>query len=386
MSAITPCLEVTDTILEVGGKTLSVCMQCGTCTGVCPWNLVKTFSPRSLIRMASLGLEGYEGDALWNCVTCNTCVLRCPRKVDIIDVMRATRSVMVEMGSFPTSYRGPLGSLGTDGNPWGEERSKRTKWQEGMDIPAFGESTEWLYFTCCSQAYDPHNRKVARALIGLLRQAGVSFGTLGEKESCCGDLANKAGGLNVFGRLVQSNTALFLENNVKKMIVASPHCLSSFTKDYEELSRSVDAVHHAVILSRLLDEGRIKPKREVKRKVTYHDPCYLGRHNGIYDPPRQVLGAIPGLELLEMPRNRKDALCCGGGGGGMWSEVPADERFAVLRIREAMDTGADVIATACPYCTFMFEDAIKVLDAEDKIQVLDIAELLAESASEDEKR
>lgn len=381
MNAVAPCLEIVDAILAVGGETMSVCMQCGTCSGVCPWNLVKEFSPRDLIRRVSLGMEGAEGDVLWNCVTCNTCNLRCPRGVDIIDVMRATRAMMIEMGSFPTSYRGPLGSLRTDGNPWMGDSSERSKWQEGLSVPDYTDETDWLYFTCCTQSYDPHNTRVAKALVGLFKKAGLSFGSLKNAEKCCGDVARKVGS-DVFDALESSNTTLFKDKNVTQIAVASPHCLNSFTKDYKDLAGVTQVTHHTVLLAKLMEKGQLHPTNEVKRKVTYHDPCYLGRHNGIYDEPRFVLSSIPGLELVEMPRHRETSLCCGGGGGGMWSEVPIAERFAVLRVKEAQKTGADVIATACPYCTNMFEDAIKVIGLEDELAVMDVAELLADSIGE----
>ena len=382
--SVTPCLEVVDAILSVGGDSLQVCMQCGTCTAVCPWTLVKGFSPRSVLRLLSLGLEGVEEGPLWDCVTCNTCVSRCPRGVDMIDVVRSARAVMVEMGSVPPSFKGPLGCLRSDGNPWSGDRAERADWQEGLGVADYSAAeTEWLFFTCCTQAYDPRNKKVARALVELFDRAGVSFGSLKNDESCCGDIPSKAGDAEVFARLAASNTTLLADRDVKKMIVGSPHCLNAFTKDYEELPGGMEVVHHTVLLSRLIEEGRLAPKGEVATRVTYHDPCYLGRHNGIYEEPRAVLAAVPGLDLVEMPRSREEALCCGGGGGGIWSEVPISERFAVLRIKEAQAVGAEVIATACPYCTVMFEDAIRALDAEDEICVRDVAELLAESVREE---
>ncbi|MCP4654292.1 MAG: (Fe-S)-binding protein, partial [bacterium] len=361
-----------------------VCMQCGTCTSVCPWNTVKSFSPRALLKYLSLGLDGVEDELLWNCVTCNTCVQRCPRGVDLVDVMKASRAVMVEMGSLPPSFSGPLGSLRSDGNPWLEHRRERVSWQDGLGIPEFCAETEWLLFTCCTQAYDARNRKVAKALVELLSRAGLSFGSLKEKESCCGDQGSKMGGAEVYDQLAEQNAALFKEHGVSRMIVASPHCFNAFTREYGDLSESIEIVHHAPLLLRLVQEGRLVPAREVKKRVTYHDPCYLGRHNDIYDEPRALLAAIPGLDLLEMPRNREHALCCGGGGGGVWREVPIDERFAVSRIEEARETGAEYIVTACPYCTIMFEDAVKVLNLEEEFFVCDIAELLAESIREGE--
>jgi Fe-S oxidoreductase len=378
MTAVSPMLELTDLILEVGGSDLLTCMQCGTCTGVCPWPTVKRFSPREVIRLASLGLEGYEQEDLWNCVTCATCVLRCPRGVDIIDVMRAARAVMLESGTFPETYRGPLASLRTDANPWAGDSSERYAWAEDLDLPLFGADTEFLYFTCCSQAFDPRNRKVGRALVSVLRHAGVSFGVLGNEEACCGDQARKVGAEDLYADLRSTNMRLLGEREVRRVIVASPHCLDVFTKDYAT-ELPVAATHYTQLLAQLLADGKLAPSAPVDKRVTYHDPCYLGRHAGEYEAPRAVLRAIPGLELVEMPRNRDTSLCCGGGGGGLWMDVPKEQRFAVHRVREAKATGAQVIATACPYCTSMLEDAVKILDLEEEIAVEDVAEIVAHS-------
>lgn len=380
MPAVSPMLELTDLILEVGGHDLQLCMQCATCTGVCPWPPLKLFSARQLIRLASLGLEGYEQEDLWNCVTCATCVLRCPRGIDVIDVMRATRAVMLEAGTFPETFRAPLASLRGEGNPWSGARADRTAWSKELGLPAFGPDAEYLYFTCCSQAYDARNRKVGHALSGVLAKAGVRFGVLGEAESCCGDQARKVGAEDVFQSLRDQNVELFRAAKVRKVIVASPHCLQAFRKDYRE-AIELEPVHYTQLLARRLDEGALVFPGRVELKVTYHDPCYLGRHGGEYEAPRRVLRAIPGLELLEMPRSREASLCCGGGGGGLWMDRPFEQRFAVDRVKEAAETGASVIATACPYCTAMLEDAIKVLDLDEKLQVLDVAELAARALS-----
>ncbi|MBN1653149.1 MAG: (Fe-S)-binding protein [Deltaproteobacteria bacterium] len=381
MTAVIPMLELTDLILEIGGIDLLTCMQCGTCTGVCPWPTVKAFSPRRVIRLASLGLEGYEQEDLWRCVTCNSCVIRCPRGIDIIDVMRSTRSVMIEAGTYPQTYNAPLGNLRSEGNPWSGLRKDRASWSKDLALKPFDRDTEYLYFTCCTQAYDPRNRKVARALTWLLQKAGVDFGVLGEAESCCGDQARKVGAGDVYGQLREANLALFREHGVEKIIVASPHCMQAINLDYAgELP--LTAIHYAQLLSRLIEEGALTPRTKPDATVTYHDPCYLGRHAGEYEAPRKVLRAIPGIEMVEMPRNRENSLCCGGGGGGLWMDVPTEERFAVLRIREAQEAGANIIATACPYCTSMLEDAVKVLDLEDQIAIRDIAELVYESVVE----
>ena len=378
MPAVNPMLEIADVVGEYGGEALHACMQCGTCTGVCPWNLVNSYSPRQILRQVSLGLEGTE-EAVWNCVTCNTCVVRCPRGIELTEVLRAVRAFMVEQGTTPEGIRGPLSSMRSDGNPWGGKREERTEWAAGLEVPAFTPDHDYCLFTCCTIAYDPRNKKVGRALVELLQKSGLSFGVLGTEESCCGDQARKIGDDDVFQSLARSNTELFQERGVKRMLVASPHCLNAFAKDYRDIDGPVSGEHYTEVLDRLISAGELTPAHEVGRSVTFHDPCYLGRHNGIYDAPRRVLQSIPGLQLVEMPRCRENSLCCGGGGGGAWSEHPVEERFAVLRVREALDTGAEFIATACPYCTLMLEDAVNVLNAGDQIAVRDVAELLAQS-------
>ena len=241
---------------------------------------------------------------------------------------------------------------------------------------------EYLYFTCCTQAYDNRNQKSARALIKVLQAAGVDFGLLGEKENCCGDAIRKMGGEELFGRLAENNISAFEAKEVKKIITGSPHCYNTFVKEYPDLGGSYEVKHYTQFLHEKIMDKSLQLKKEVAKKVTYHDPCYLGRHNGIYEPPREVLRSIPGLELIEMERNRADSLCCGGGGGGIWNEVKADERFSVLRVQEAFDTGAEVIAAACPYCISMFEDALKTIGKEEEMKVMDISELVLESIEE----
>jgi len=379
MVAVTPFLEVTDAIKELGGQDLEKCMQCGTCTGVCPWNLVKYFSPRGMIRLAQFGLEGFESEDLWNCVTCNTCVINCPRGLEIIDIIRSMRMMMNETGSIPGSLKVPLGSVASRGNPWSGESEDRTKWAEGLGVKEFEPGVEYLYFTCCTQAYDPRNQKVGQALVKVLQSAEVDFGLLGVKENCCGDAIRKMGGEEVFGKLAETNLGLFDEKGVERIITASPHCLNTFTKEYSELGGSYEVWHYTQFMHDLIKKGKLKPTRQVEKKVTYHDPCYLGRHNNVYEEPREVLKAIPGLELIEMERNREESLCCGGGGGGLWNEVPAEERFSVLRVEEAAETGAEIIAAACPYCISMFEDALKTIGKEEEMRVMDISELVLES-------
>lgn len=370
-------LEIADVIMEIGGDTLNQCMQCGTCTAVCPWNLVKDYNPRQLIKLVSLGLEGYEQDSLWDCVSCGTCVDRCPRKIDMIDVIRSTRSILIEEGgSIPPLFRAPFGSLHNEGNPWTSPREDRHKWNENVGVPLFDENTEELFFACCTNAYDARNIKTLKVIASLLLKGGTSMGVIGTEESCCGDQVHRCGGLEIYTELEESNTELFTTKGVSKIITSSPHCLNTFTKLYEN---PFETRHYTQVLDELIKEGKLTPKNEVPLKVAYHDPCYLGRHNGIYEEPRNVLQSIPGLEYIELPRNRENSLCCGGGGGGIWSEVEVENRFGVLRLKEAKEAGAEVVATACPFCTIMLEDSLKALGLEEEIQILDVAELLHKS-------
>jgi Fe-S oxidoreductase len=379
MELSSPFPEVTAAIIAVAGDSLKVCMQCGTCTGACPWNLVTQFSPRHMIRLAQFGLEGLESRDLWNCVTCNACVLRCPRGVNNIDVIRSMRSLMAEMGLMPPSLKAPLGSLAGLGNPWGGAREARAQWASGLDVPAFSRDQEVLYFPCCTPAYEPRNQRAARATASLLQEAGVSFGILGEEENCCGDAVRKLGDEALFERLAGANIKVMHERGVGKILAGSPHCYNAFSKDYPELGGDFQVLHTTQFLNRLLDEGRLQPRRELRLRVTYHDSCYLGRHNNIYEEPRRILAAIPGLDLVEMPRNRENSLCCGGGGGGIWMEVPVRERFSILRVEEALNTGAQVLAAACPYCVVMFEDAVKAMGKTREIRVKEVSELLLDS-------
>jgi len=377
MSAIAPMLEITDAVMEVGGETLKICIQCGTCTAVCPWNLVDEFSPRELLRLVSFGIEGYEQDSLWNCVTCATCVDRCPRGVDMVDVIRSARSLLIEGGIVPPLFRAPFGSLRNEGNPWNSPRSQRADWTADLGMPEFSEETENLFYACCTHAYDARNKKVLKEMASLLLKGGVSMGVIGTEESCCGDQAHKCGGIEIFMSLESANSELFDSKGVEKIIASSPHCMNMFKKHYPG---DYQPRHYTQVFDELIEKEKITPQKEVPLKVAYHDPCYLGRHNGIYEEPRRVLKSIPGLEFVEFPRNRRFSLCCGGGGGGIWTEVEKEKRFSVLRIEEAREVGAQVIATACPFCMIMFEDALKALGIEeDEMKIMDVAELLYQS-------
>jgi Fe-S oxidoreductase len=305
--------------------------------------------------------------------------VNCPRGIELIDVMQAVRQFNVSGGRAPGLFEAPLASLKSEGNPWGGAREKRTEWSGHLNIPDFQPAHEHCLFTCCTTAYDPDNRAASQALPRLLDKAGVSFGTLGTVESCCGDPAHQIGAPDLFSQLAQQNSDLFLHAGVQKILTTSPHCLNAFKHHYADLKDAVESEHYSELLYRLVEKGRLQPARALAYTVTYHDPCYLGRHNHIFEAPRRLLQSVPGLTLIEMASNRENSLCCGGGGGGAWSNVPPQQRLGVLRIEEALRTGAEVIATACPYCIRMLSEAIRQLGVQDQLVVRDLAELLLQS-------
>ncbi len=376
--AQTPFIEVNQAIRDSGGHDLNACMQCGLCSALCPWREVEgQFLPRLMIRQGQLGLEGYESDeVLFGCTTCNKCVLNCPRGVDIIGVMRAMRSLITQAGGVPETLKAVLGSVHANGNPWSEPREKRDQWTQGLEVPRFGPDKEYLLFVCCTSCYDQRSQRIARSLVELLNRAQVSYGVLGPEQSCCGESVRKIGDEGLFQKLAGSNVELFNRLGVKKIIVNSPHCLKTFRDEYPELGGEYEVVHASQFLAGLAEQGRLPLRGGLQAKVAFHDPCYLGRHSGVYEQPRKALEAC-GARVVEMDRARELSLCCGGGGGGLWMETPAEKRFSLLRVREAAASGAQVLATACPYCISLLEDSRKTAGLDD-IKVLDLCELLAQ--------
>ena len=378
---LSPYKAVVDGIKDEGGGADKFCYECGKCDTVCPWNRVRRFPVRRIINQAKFGVVPFESEDLWLCTTCGHCVQRCPRGVKIIDVMRAMRRVLVPDGVVPTSIpnlRGFMTSIASVGNPWGQEPQDRANWAKDLEVKEFSEGTEVLYFSCCYTSYDPRLKKVAQATADLLTKAGVDFGILGAKEICCGESVRKAGNETLFRRLARENIKTFIENGVKKILVSSPHCYHAFKNEYSEFKVNFEVVHTAQYFPQLINEGRLKPTKEYKKQVTYHDPCYLGRHNGIYDEPREALKSIPGLELNEMSESRQNSLCCGMGGSRIWMETAKEERFSNLRLEQAREVGAEVLATSCPYCITQFEDSRLTQKDGESTQIKDITEILQE--------
>ena len=374
--------EIIDVIKESGGDAFKRCFQCGLCDVVCPWNRVRTFSMRKIVRQAAFGLTDIESEDIWLCTTCGRCPQQCPRDVKQIESGIALRRIATEYGVFPksvTPVRTIRGSLVGEGNTLSEERAKRGDWAKNHSVKTFTEGMEILYFPGCYPSYDPRLKKVAVATANILNLAGVDFGILGAKENCCGESIRKTGDEEVFKRLAKENIKTFIDNGVKRILVSSPHCYHTFKNEYPEFMVDFEVVHITQYLFELIREGRLEIKNEYGRKITYHDPCYLGRHNGIYDEPREVLKKVPGLVLNEMSDCRVDSLCCGGGGGRVWMETQKGERFSDLRIQQAMDVGAEVLVTACPYCITMFEDSRITMEADEKIGIKDITEIIQEA-------
>jgi Fe-S oxidoreductase len=381
VETVAPFKEVIEEVKAAGGETAKLCYQCGKCDVVCPWNRVRDFSIRKIIREASLGLTEIEGEDIWRCTTCGTCPSHCPRGVEQIELGVSLRRIAAEYDVFPASVRAARtagGSLLADGNPLSEDRDKRADWAKGLEVRPYEEGMELLYFVGCYFSYDPRMKKVAVATAKILNAAGVDFGILGVEENCCGESIRKAGAEEVFKTLARENIKTFVDKGVKKILVSSPHCYDTFKNEYPEFMVKFEVVHISEFLLELIEQGRLELNGDYAKRVTYHDPCYLGRHNGLYDEPRAVLKRAPGLELIEMPDSRKESLCCGGGGGRVWMDTPVGERFSNLRLKQAKEVEAEVLVTSCPYCITNFEESRLTLEYDEVLEVKDITEIVAE--------
>ena len=383
MDTVAPQPEIIAAIKANGGDAFKNCYQCGLCDTVCPWNKVRHFSMRKLVREATFGLTEIDNDDIWRCTTCGKCPQVCPRNVKQIESGVALRRLATEYDVFAGSAEsipGVAASLRADGNPFGEERSKRADWAKGLGVKRFTEGTEILYSPGCYLSYDPRGKKIAKATVQILQAAGVDFGILGTEESCCGESIRKTGDEALFKSLARQNIGSFIGNGVKKILVSSPHCYHSFKNEYPEFKVNFEVMHISEFVFQLIEEGRLTLSKPIPKTVTYHDPCYLGRHNNVFEQPREALKRIPGLQLKEMAESRKNSLCCGGGGGRIWMETPKGERFSDLRLGQAVDLGAEVLATCCPYCITNFEDSrLNRPDGGASIEVKDITEIIRDA-------
>ena len=365
---------------------LFACIQCGKCTGGCPMATKTSLNPRNLIYRMLIAGNGFdiEGrEELWDCTTCNTCASRCPKLVNPMEIVVALRSAFVEKGRVHPNVKTALESTFRHGNPLTMPREDRGVWADGLSIKSFEKGMDYLYYVGCTPSYDPRVQKVAQSLVRLMQQTSLSFGILGNEESCCGSEVRRLGEAGLFEMMVEETTEAYKGLGVGKMFTTSPHCFNVFKNDYVtilgEVEPKMQVQHYTQVLAGLLERGELKLTGTLEKTITYHDPCYLGKHNGVFDEPRMVLTSIPGVKLVEMDRSREKSLCCEGGGGRMWLEgTNPGTRLAQQRVQEALETGAEILATACPFCLLTLDEAVKHLNAQDKIQVMDIAELASQ--------
>jgi Fe-S oxidoreductase len=281
---------------------------------------------------------------------------------------------------FPEELTAAFRGLEKNSNPWGLGYDDRASWVEELDVPILseidGKDIEYLFFVGCIRSYDDRNKKVAVAMARILNHLGVKFAVLGIEEGCCGDPARRAGNEYLYQILAQSNIETFNRYHVKRILTTCPHCYNTLKFEYSQLGFKSEVIHHAEFLQKKIEEGQLKPEQYLNKRITYHDPCYLGRYNGIYEPPREVLKSLSTSGLKEMIRSRADSLCCGAGGGWMWMDEKIGKRINIQRLENALSTNPEWIATACPFCVTMFHDAIKDKNLEDDIKIWDIVELV----------
>jgi len=351
----------------------AACFQCGSCTATCPLAERGQLNIRQLIRLGAFG-NGSPG--LWSCTTCAQCNVGCPRGVDVVEVVRHLRARGWKRNEVPAGLRPLLWAEFQDGNPYRLPPSQRAGWMRGLSGSEMGTSdgASTVLYVGCTASYDPRAQRTARALARILAAAEVPFRLLGEKEVCCGETPRALGVNGLFRDLSSRNAETLRAAGATRVVTVSPHCFDALKAG---LGDQVEVVHYSQLLDELLSGGKLKLAGYRPGVLTYHDPCYLGRQHGVYDPPRRLLEAA-GAKLVEMPRSRRWALCCGGGGGNMWRESSAEGRLADQRVAEARDTGASVLATACPFCVTCFSGA--ETPGRGHLEIVDVAEIVARAA------
>ena len=388
---------------------MASCTECGRCQSQCPaWHTEKPLSPKLLImamRDHALTKVGSDApivalngpitpDVLWSCTTCGACVNECPVDIEHTDhIINMRRFQVLIESEFPTELGNTFKNLEKAGNPWGANRNDRNAWIAECDFPIqvlegeIPEDVEYLFWVGCAGAYEERAKKTTKAVAELLYRAGVSFAVLGKRETCTGDPARRAGNEFLYQILSRENIETLQETfgtrGVKKVVVTCPHCFTTIGRDYAQSGFELEMVHHTQLLNQLVREGKLKPVPSASAKsesITYHDPCYLGRHNEIYQPPRELLEAT-GAQFIEMPRNKDRSFCCGAGGGRMWMEEKLGSRINLNRVDEAIATGADQVAVACPFCRVMVSDGMTGRQSD--VEVLDVAQRLLKILSDE---
>ena len=386
---------------------LYACTECGRCQSACPaWNTGKPLSPKLLImnlrdhlfeegpRVLAARGDGAEAveptplvpnvvddEVVWACTTCGACVQECPVDIEHVDtIVDLRRNLVMAESRFPPEASALLRNLESASNPWGLPQATRAEWAEGRDVRVVAEgdrAPEYLYWVGCAGSFDDRAKAISRAVVDVLRRAEVSFAILGPRELCTGDPARRIGNEYLFQTLAEANVQTMHDAGVTKVIANCPHCFNTIRNEYPDYGGRFDVIHHSQLIATLVAEGRLRPGPGERATVAYHDPCYLGRHNGVYDDPRRALEAVPGVRTVEMPRHAERGLCCGAGGARMWMEERIGKRINQERMDEAAATGADTVGVACPYCLIMLDDGARARG--DETRVLDLAQVVAGS-------
>jgi Fe-S oxidoreductase len=371
------------------------CTECGRCTSVCPANTVgKSLSPRDMILdlrfMARVGdlqsticntASAASPESLWQCTTCGACMEACPVFIEQMPkIVDLRRFLVMEEADFPATMQDAITSLESRGHPFKGTQSTRIDWADGLNLRAAAEigNAEVLFWVGCGGALIERNQKVVRATAQLLEKAGVEFAILGREEKCTGDPARRIGNEFLFETLAKENVEKLNGYNVKKIVTSCPHCFNTFRNEYPQFGGRYEVYHHSEFLAKLVDEGKLAPRAQAEQKVAYHDPCYLGRHNGVFDAPRQLV-QVASRPVVEMERSRENGFCCGGGGGMSFVDEPKDKRVNQERARQVLETGAEILAVGCPFCLTMMEDGVNARKGDRDVKVMDVAEILWQS-------
>ena len=381
------------------------CIQCSRCQDACPaYETGKELSPSALEINKRYFLNSHldefingsipdaaitdillTDEAAWSCTTCGYCVEVCPvGNEPMLDILRARQDLVMMESKFPQEAMETFDKIENYGNPWGLSPQERELWMENKDVPLMREKkeAEVLYWAGCAGAYDNRGKEISQAVVDVLNEAKVDFASLGNEENCTGDSARRIGNEYLFQTMAEKNLEIFGKYKFKKIVTQCPHCFTTLKNDYSELGANLEVVHHSQFIGELVSEGKISPKAWLDEDVTYHDACYLGRHNDEYDAPRDVIQSImKNGSLVEMEKSREESFCCGAGGGNMWYEIKTGERINHNRFKQAADTGATTVATSCNFCNIMMEDGMKVTGNDEKMKVMDIAELVSKSLS-----
>lgn len=385
---------------------LDACTACGRCQEACPaYNSGKPLSPKNLIldlrndmhtgglrppSGAGQGLEDrrhmvgevIRDETLWACTTCGACVQECPVMIEHIDtIVDMRRHLVMDAARMPETVEQALRSMEQRFHPWRGTSYTRTSWMAGLDIPLLPEkgSAEYLFWVGCTGALMDRNMQVTRAMAVILKAAAVDFAVLGQEELCTGDPARRLGNEYLFQMLARRNIETFKRYGVKKILTQCPHCFNTLRHEYPDFDGTFEVIHHTQFVAQLLRDGKLKLTKPITQTITYHDACYLGRHNGVYQAPRDLLQMVPGVELVEMEHNRERGLCCGAGGGHAWMDEQSPRKINVMRTEEAVRVKADVIGSACPFCLQMFEDGIRGVHVAESLGAQDVVEIVAKA-------